>query len=95
MPPLPSIPAVPSVPAPPAPPVVADPGAYLGLSFTCDACVGRLQRGDGDAEGGAIRWEFRDPPRLNAVMRDGPAWDAGLRSGDRLVAVNGLRSQSL
>jgi len=87
--PLPPMTALPAAPAPPAPPVVADQGAYLGLSFTCDVCVGRLQRDDGDAGVGTIRWEFRDPPRLNAVMRTGPAWDAGLRSGDRLVAVNG------
>lgn len=91
MPPLPSIPAAPSLPAPPAPPVVADQGAYLGLSFTCEVCVGRLARDDGDPAGGTIRWEFRDPPRLNAVMRGGPAWAAGLRSGDRLVEVNGHR----
>ncbi|HSM37101.1 MAG TPA: PDZ domain-containing protein [Longimicrobiales bacterium] len=88
LPELPRLPSPPALPAPPAPAIGPDgPPLYLGLSFQCTSCVGIVNRDeDGEATGG-IRWAFREPPVLSAVTRGGPAWEGGLRSGDRLVEV--------
>lgn len=79
------------LPAPPAPAAVAvGPGAYFGFSFQCSQCVGRLAPRDRETPpSGAIQWEFTEPPVLKAVTEGGPAWEAGLRSGDTLLEIDG------
>jgi hypothetical protein len=90
LPELPRLPNAPALPAPPAPAIGPDgPPLYLGLSFQCTSCVGIVNRDDDGEPTGGIRWAFREPPVLSAVTRDGPAWEGGLRSGDRLVEVEG------
>ncbi len=71
---LPALPALPAVPEPPAPPSAA----WLGFGIRCSDCGMR----DGV-------FFFSAPPEITGVADDGPAAAAGLRSGDRLVAVAG------
>jgi hypothetical protein len=90
LPELPGLGGLRSLAPPPAPAIGPDgPRLYMGLSFQCSRCVGRVSRdAEGDATGG-IRWEFHEPPVLGAVTRGGPAWEGGLRPGDRLLEVGG------
>ena len=89
---MPRAPRLAPLPVPPAYALTTGPRAVIGFSFECSRCVGRLVR-DSTADPGSerIRWEFSEPPLLKAVTRDGPAWKGGLRSGDRLLAVDGAR----
>jgi C-terminal processing protease CtpA/Prc len=39
---------------------------------------------------GEVKWEFASPPEIVRVYDESPAAQAGLRAGDRIVAVNGI-----
>jgi membrane-associated protease RseP (regulator of RpoE activity) len=55
------------------------PRASLGFGFQCTECSY-----DGEA------WSFTEPPEVQGVARGSTAWTAGLRTADRIVAVDGL-----
>jgi hypothetical protein len=67
--------------APPPPPSLYElpPQARLGFGFQCGHCSY-----DGDA------WSFTDHPEIRGVPRGTEAWEAGLRPGDRIVAIDGV-----
>ncbi|MGD2070643.1 MAG: PDZ domain-containing protein [Gemmatimonadota bacterium] len=75
--PLPPPAALTPLPAPAAPSDLP-PRARLGFAFSCSEC--------GIREG---RWFFSAPPTVTGVERDSPAWAAGFRPGDEIVAVEG------
>jgi predicted metalloprotease with PDZ domain len=58
------------------------PEGWFGLAFSCRCTV------HVDAE--AKVWDFEEPPEVTAVAEDGPAWQAGLRAGDIITAVDGF-----
>jgi hypothetical protein len=64
-------------PAPPARPLA--PSGFLGFGLQCSEC---------GLSGGLFY--FETPPTVQGVMDGGPAQRAGLRSGDAIVAVDGL-----
>ncbi|HSM61158.1 MAG TPA: PDZ domain-containing protein [Longimicrobiales bacterium] len=70
-------------PAPPAPAIPSLPRARLGFGFRCGPCSSRTSGGD-------VVWTFESAPEVTGVDRDGPAWEAGLRPGDRILEVDGL-----
>ena len=78
LPPLPPLPAVPAAPAVP-------PTGWLGFGLRCSG--GRPGTPDCGWRDGAFF--FAAPPEIIRVAESGPAGQAGLRSGDRLVAVDG------
>lgn len=69
-----------AVPAPPLPP---EPRAWLGFSIRCSNCtIDRTEE--------AVVWRFRESPAIQRVERDGPAYAAGIRSGDILTHINAV-----
>lgn len=66
----------------PNPPRRLLPSGWMGFGLACDCSV--------HAGGDFPRWTFRSPPRVSAVLPGGPAQRAGLRSGDRLLRIDGL-----
>jgi len=79
-------PAAPAAPVAAAAPVVAasgGPSGWLGIGISCSHCSLYRQTGR-EAE-----WIFREPPTVMWVDNEGPAYRAGLRSGDTLTAING------
>lgn len=56
------------------------PRASLGFGFQCSYC-------SFDTETHA--WTFTDAPEIQGVSRGGAAWEAGLRAGDLIVAIDG------
>ncbi len=72
---------------PPYPPGPLD--ASLGFSFRCIDCGIALAD-----PGQTPRWRFAMRPEVSAVDRDGPAWSAGLRPGDVIVAVDDMPIES-
>jgi membrane-associated protease RseP (regulator of RpoE activity) len=68
-----------AVPLPPAPSLhELPPRASLGFGFRCGHCSY-----DGEV------WEFTDHPEIRGVPRGSAVWEAGLRAGDRIVAIDG------
>lgn len=60
------------------------PEGWLGLSFECSRCQVQIL-------GDSTRvWSFAEPPSIVTVESTGPAARAGLRSGDRIVSVDGI-----
>jgi len=54
---------------------------WFGIQLSCDDCF--IQRGPG-------RVAYAQRPAINWVDSNSPAYNAGLRSGDTLVTVNGM-----
>lgn len=55
----------------------------FGLSF-----AGSMVR---SSENGGTRWSFDEPPKVQSVSADGPADRAGLRRGDVITHIDGVR----
>ncbi len=69
-------------PLPPLP--MLFPSGRLGLSLRCSDCTVKI-------EGDSVRvWSFAEPPTVTSVEPGSPAAVAGIRSGDRLVTVDGV-----
>ncbi|HEX9726998.1 MAG TPA: PDZ domain-containing protein [Gemmatimonadales bacterium] len=81
-------PLPPAAPTPPTPavgplPPLPPPSARLGLSLSCSQC------GMHHAGGRDQVWWFSTPPTVEGVERSGPAYQAGIRSGDVITAIDG------
>jgi membrane-associated protease RseP (regulator of RpoE activity) len=81
-PPTPDVPGVPETIPPPPPDVL--PEGWMGFSISCNHCVVRK-------DGEAAVWSFPEGPVVERVEPGSPAHTAGLRAGDRLTAIDGLR----
>ncbi|UCF18321.1 MAG: PDZ domain-containing protein [Gemmatimonadota bacterium] len=61
---------------------------FIGINLDCgekrDVQLCRLTK-----EGDSVVWWFAEPPLVNWVREDGPAYLGGLRPGDVIVAING------
>lgn len=75
----------PAMPPPLPPPSVLSPEGYLGFSFGCSQCGYRI----GGAEGRGT-WFFSGPLEIEAVDPGGPGERAGIRTRDRVTAIDGL-----
>lgn len=58
---------------------------WLGMGLSCSRCT--LSSSD---DGAARQWTFSEPPLVFSVDRNGPADRAALRTGDTLVAIDGV-----
>jgi S1-C subfamily serine protease len=63
------------------------PAGWFGFEIECRDC-GKEERG------GALRFRFRAPPIVVGIMPGSPADRAGIRVGDSLVDVDGIRLTS-
>ncbi|HEU4556751.1 MAG TPA: PDZ domain-containing protein, partial [Longimicrobium sp.] len=77
----PHAPVPPLPPLPPSPPEIL-PEGWFGFSIRCDQCGIRNRNGD-------IQMFFREEPEVESVEPGTPGARAGIRRGDRLVAVDG------
>ncbi len=62
------------------------PRAWYGMGVSCDKCTINASKDDEPAQ-----WQFEDPPRVHSVDEDGPADKAGIREGDVLTHIEGVR----
>ncbi|HET7230321.1 MAG TPA: PDZ domain-containing protein [Longimicrobium sp.] len=77
--PVPPVPPLP--PLPPSPPEIL-PEGWFGFGIRCDECGIRKHGND-------VRMFFGEAPTVESVEPGSPAARAGIRRGDRLVAVDG------
>lgn len=91
-PPAPPSPVAPRPPTPepaPLPPRPPEPHfnrlGWFGFGISCRRCGWEIEPGDSVA-----RFSFTEPPVLVGVEQGTPAWDAGLRTGDRLLRIDGV-----
>jgi len=76
-----SVGVVETAPLPPVPSFgEMSPRASLGFGFQCSYCSF-----DTDTRA----WSFTDAPEVQGVSRGSAAWEAGLRAGDQIVAIDG------
>jgi S1-C subfamily serine protease len=105
----PGVPAPPAVPAPgmsiavpapvaaPAPSVPVElprpariaPDGWLGLGLSCARCTLNLPE-----DGGRMEWRFEGSTEVYSVDPGSPAHSAGLRRGDLLTHIDGVRLDS-
>jgi regulator of sigma E protease len=72
-------------------------GQARAVTLRVDDPVTRRRLGEPNGLNAALGFRFREPPAppvLGAVEAGGPAALAGLRAGDRIVAINGERTDS-
>jgi hypothetical protein len=62
------------------------PQAWFGMGISCDGCTIHTAK-----DGESARWQFDNPPKVQSVDPGGPADQAGLRKGDVLTHVDGIR----
>jgi hypothetical protein len=67
------------------PPAQIPPVGRLGFGLSCENCM--IHR---DPETDSYIWQFEDPPKVYRVVSGGPAFEAGLRSGDKLTHIDGI-----
>ena len=74
---------------PPAPPYRS--GGRLGFSLQCSRCGMTTETTNSDGNATTTRrWNFSSPPTIDRLERGGPADEAGLRNGDRILSLNGI-----
>ena len=66
-------------------PSISSREGWLGIGVSCSRCT--LSASD---DGAARQWTFSEPPLVFSVDRNGPADRAALRTGDTLVAIDGV-----
>ena len=62
------------------------PRAWYGMGISCGGCTIKTSK-DGDP----AQWQFDNPPGVHSVDEDGPAGEAGIREGDVLTHIDGVR----
>jgi cell fate (sporulation/competence/biofilm development) regulator YmcA (YheA/YmcA/DUF963 family) len=82
-------PPAPAAPRAPRPYWRVLPSGWFGVAMDCSRCGGRWDEGRAEAE-----WEFEGEPRVYSVERGSPAARAGLRKGDVITHVDGVRITS-
>jgi hypothetical protein len=91
------IPALPEIPEildlselPEIPPLPAlAPEGWLGVGLQCSDCSISI-----DEKSDRSRWRFRTPPRIYSVDSDSPAGRAGVREGDVITHLDGVKLTS-
>ncbi|MDB4950943.1 MAG: hypothetical protein JWM27_3592, partial [Gemmatimonadetes bacterium] len=79
--------APPAPPTPPAPPAVL-PEGWFGFGIRCSDCSFHMDVDNGVRHSSSAR--FGNEPTVISVEPGSPAYAAGMRGGDRLLAVDGL-----
>lgn len=74
----------------PAPPLPA-PSGWMGISVSCSACGVRRVERDGRS---VALWDFASPPTVESVEGESPAYEAGVRGGDRITHIDGAEITS-
>jgi hypothetical protein len=70
------------------PALAQQPRANFGISFSCSDCIQYRRSRDSEAP---LVWEFQSSPEVYSVEVDGPAYRAGLRRGDLITHIDGIR----
>ena len=66
------------------------PPGWIGAGLSCYCAVNATGVGSGMLDGAPL-WTFREPPVVEQLVENGPAVVAGLRVGDRLISIDGVR----
>lgn len=90
---LPELPEIPELPEFPELPDLSPhsflPRAWFGMGISCDGCTIKRSK-----DGGHAQWSFDKPPSVQSVDPGGPAYEAGLREGDLLTHIDGIKLDS-